>query len=108
HSFVLNETAVREFNIASPVIGRRIDNNGLEGLIVGVVKDFRFQNLRETTKPMVLYKQNNWGMFFLVKAVSGTERRALQDAQRVIKTRFQNAVFNYKFLDEEFNAIYRK
>src|SRR5690606_29790191 len=108
HGFVVNETAVREFNIEPPVVGTRIDNNGREGVIVGVVKDFRFQNLRETTRPMVFYKQNNWGMYFLVKAHAGTERQALQDVEGVMKARFPNAIFNYRFLDEEFDAMYRK
>ena len=106
--FVVNETAVREFNIKPPVVGARIDNNGKEGVIIGVVRDFRFQNLRETTRPMVFYKKNNWGGYFLVKAQVGTERQALRDAETVMKARFPNEIFNYRFLDEEFDAIYRK
>src|SRR5262249_9131071 len=47
HNFILNETAVNEFNIRKPVLGQRFTFQGDTGKIIGIVKDFHFASLHE-------------------------------------------------------------
>ncbi len=54
---VINETAWKMINVEDPV-GMLLQNKGWYGeasRIVGIVKDFNFQPLREKVKPAYLY-----------------------------------------------------
>lgn len=107
-ALILNETAVKDFQLAEPVIGTNMYNNGLDGVIIGVVKDFHFQNLREKIQPMVLYKRNNFGSSFIVKTTPNAVLSALSDVKQVMKSRFPNDIFTYRFIDDEFNTLYKR
>lgn len=107
NNMILNESAVKEFNIPQPVIGQKFRSNDREGVIIGVVKDFHFQDFREKIKPMVLHKKVNWGNQFLVKATTGSALKAVDDVKSVFKTHFPAQPFTYQFLDDEINQMYR-
>ncbi len=52
--FILNETAVKAARIKDP-IGKRFKLWQPEGIIIGVVKDFHFQSLRQAIKPAIFH-----------------------------------------------------
>jgi putative ABC transport system permease protein len=53
-SFILNETAIREMSLDSP-IGKQFRLNKKEGVIIGVVKDFHFSSMRTKVAPLILH-----------------------------------------------------
>nr|WP_255501935.1 FtsX-like permease family protein [Olivibacter sp. SDN3] len=108
NALILNETAVKDFQLAEPVIGTNMYNNGLDGVIIGIVKDFHFQNLREKIRPMVIYKKNNWGSSFIIKTRPNAVLPALRDVKQVMKNRFPNDILTYRFIDDEFNTLYKR
>jgi ABC-type antimicrobial peptide transport system permease subunit len=108
HQIVLNETAVREFEISQPVIGRRFYSNGNEAIISGIVKDFHFQDLHQKINPIVIEKKSHWGSHLIIKTQPKAAQEALLVTQRLFKEHFPGSVFSYKFLDDEFDQIYRK
>ena len=68
HNAVLNETAVREFNIHKPVIGQRFVSQGDTGVIIGVVKDFYYKSLHEKIGPVVIRTEDENNTTFLIRA----------------------------------------
>lgn len=108
NNMILNETAVREFNIPQPVIGQKFRSNDRDGVIIGVVKDFHFQNLREKISPMILHKKSNWGNQLLIEANAGFALRAVNDVKSVFEDRFPAELFSYQFLDDEIEQMYRE
>ena len=107
HNSILNETAVREFNIHKPVIGQRFTSQGDTGVVIGVVKDFYYKSMHEKIVPVVIRSadENNWS--FLVKISPGKIKEVQQSAEKVWKQFFADEPFSYSFLDEEFDKLYR-
>jgi len=106
--FLINETAVRALGLHSPqdAIGKRLV--GWEGgKIVGVVKDFHFQGLQQEIRPLVV--TNFTWMFSFITLTLSTEEisRTLSFAQDKWKELFPGIPYEYYFLDEDFNRLYR-
>ncbi|HMI78647.1 MAG TPA: FtsX-like permease family protein, partial [Ferruginibacter sp.] len=106
HNSILNETAVREFNIHKPVIGQRFVSQGDTGVIIGVVKDFYYKSLHEKIGPVVIRIENEYSSNFLVKTAPGKIIAATESAEKVWKKFFPAEPFSYKFLNEEFDKLY--
>jgi ABC-type antimicrobial peptide transport system permease subunit len=107
HNSILNETAVREFNIHQPVIGQRFVAQGDTGVVIGVVRDFYYKSLHEKIGPVVIRNQDEYTSSFLVKSAPGKVTEARDAASRVWSSFFPAEPFNSKFLDEEFEQLYR-
>jgi putative ABC transport system permease protein len=106
--FLINETAMRAFGLHSPqdAIGKRLV--GWEGgKIVGVVKDFHFQGLQQEINPLVI-TNFSW-MFSSITLTLSTEEisQAFSFAQGKWKELFPGIPYEYYFLDEDFNRLYR-
>jgi len=108
---LINETAAKLFAGADPVNKKlyRIDDLSTGKLvaynIIGVIKDFNFNSLREQVAPLVLtLRQDNGAM---AVRISGSDIPGLL---KEIKTRWKSMApaepFAYTFLDEEFNRQY--
>lgn len=107
HNSILNETAVKEFNIRKPVIGQRFVSQDDTGVIIGVVKDFYYKSLHEKISPVVIKNVNDYNSTFLVKTSPGKIVEAQKAAKDVWNKFFASEPFAYKFLDEEFEKLYR-
>jgi len=107
NNVVLNETAVKEFNIHLPVVGQRFTFKGNKGQIVGVVKDFNYQSLRNKTGPLVAYISPFWYQLFMVRIAAGNESATVQNIQNVWRTFLPDDPFEYNFLDDSFNQLYK-
>jgi putative ABC transport system permease protein len=70
-SAILNETAVRVLGYSNPAqaIGKRFQQFGAAGNIIGVVKDFHFRSLQETIRPLILFLSPEFGGLFLYFAI---------------------------------------
>jgi ABC-type antimicrobial peptide transport system permease subunit len=100
-NFILNETAIRELNIHEPHIGQRLG----EGRIIGVVKDFHYRSLHEKIGPLVF--ENNWYENITFKTHAGQSAEAIQAAKKIWKNFFPNDPFEFVFLDDAFNNLYK-
>src|SRR6202000_2090991 len=54
---ILNETAVSLLGYTNPTqaVGKRFQQFGTKGYIIGVVRDFHFRSLQEKIKPLIMY-----------------------------------------------------
>jgi ABC-type antimicrobial peptide transport system permease subunit len=107
HNSILNETAVREFNIHQPVIGQRFVSQGDTGVIIGVVKNFYYKSMHEKIGPVVIRNIDEYNRTFLVKSLPGKVTEAQKAVNRVWSKFFPSEPFTYKFLDEEFEKLYQ-
>jgi putative ABC transport system permease protein len=110
---VLNEAAVRAFGWKDP-LGREVSINEIENAkVVGVVKDYHFWSLHQKIEPMLLSVSPDrtgakHGRFFIsvkirpggVPAVLGLVRKTY-DASKTLHP------FQYEFLDDRFDRLYR-
>jgi len=104
--FILNETAGREAGIKNP-IGKGFVFHRLHGTITGVVKDFHFNSLKEPIKSVILYYRKTDNYVVYVRTTAGAAQKAISAASRLWKGTGTNYPFEYQFLDETFDRLYK-
>ena len=105
-AIIFNESAIKSMGLEDPV-GKIIDLWGEKRKIVGVMKDFHFQSFRETVKPMffrIVPEQQSF--VFMARIEAGREKEVLQKLENTYSKFNPGYVFDYKFLDEDFQALY--
>jgi putative ABC transport system permease protein len=105
-NLVLNETAIREAGITNP-IGKRFNFHGTDCRIIGVVKDFVFESARNKVAPTVLMSMPNWNGTVYVRTSGQNTTQAIAAAERLWKKLYPQYPFEYAFLDENYNRLYR-
>jgi len=106
-NFILNQTAIKEAGISEPAVGRRFTLHGVNGTIVGVAKDFHFQDMRTPIRPMIMHYSTDWRGKMYIKTAGRDVSRALAAVERIWKQYNPNYDFIYSFLDSEFADQYK-
>ena len=103
--FILNETAVRQAGIKDP-IGKSFTLWQNKGTIIGVAKDFNYSSLKTAIEPAIFYYDpTGWAMY--VKTTGKDAPNAIAAAQKVWKGYASEFPFEYSFLDDDFNRMYK-
>ena len=103
--FILNETAVRQAGIKDPV-GKSFTLWQNKGTIIGVVKDFNYASLKTAIEPAIFYYDpRGWAMY--VKTTGKDAPKAIAAAQKIWKGYTSEFPFEYSFLDDDFNRMYK-
>ncbi|NDU97666.1 ABC transporter permease [Spirosoma terrae] len=105
-NYVINEATARMMNMNNPV-GKEVQFWMGKGRIVGVMKDFHMQSLHETIKPLILCFNYLNTSYLLVKTRPGQTQQAIADLEKLSKAYNPNYPFNFHFLDEEYEKLYR-
>jgi hypothetical protein len=102
---LINETAARAMGLQHPV-GTKVSMWGKDKTIIGLVKDFHVTSLHDAIVPMVFYFDPNHTSTVMVRLAAGHEKEALANMTDLYKQFNPGYVFEYKFLDEVFQAMY--
>ena len=108
-AMVLNETATKLFGYRTPqeAIGHKFDQWGRQGKIIGVVKDFHFQSLQQSMKPLSMRIEPD-RMDKITTEIAATNIPATISAiENQWKTYIPDRPFSYYFLDDSFDKQYR-
>ena len=98
---IYNEAAIEALGITDPV-GKII--NGKE--ILGVAKNFHFQSLHELIKPYCFRMEPQSASNIMVKIKNGSEDETIKKIQKLYTMANPGFVFNYRFLDQDFQVQY--
>lgn len=101
---ILNEAAVNAIDIEEP-IGGTIDLMGRKE-IIGVVKNYHFESFHQEIKPMVFILSPGSENKIMVKLESGMIKESLGKIQSSYEKFNPGFVFNYRFLDDDYQALY--
>ena len=109
HSMILNEAAVKMFGYRSPeqAIGRKFDQWGRNGTIVGVMKDFHFQSLQEKIQPLSMRIEPGACDLVSVNVDGHHLPTTIAAIEQTWKSVLPDKPFSYYFLDERFDKQYR-
>ncbi len=112
NSVLINETALKLINEPNP-IGKKLNWDGKEVIIVGIVKDFNIGNPSEVIPPMSFFhlKTIPWFMGTLhniyVDADAENMEETLADIEKFwIKNVDSDFPFSYDFVDKEYKRSY--
>jgi len=104
--FILNETAIRQAGITNPV-GKRFKFHEIEGQIIGVVRDFHSESARKDVFPLVLFSRPAYNGVLHVRTTGTGAPQAIVAAERLSKRDNPDGLFEYKFLNETYDRMYR-
>lgn len=107
-SFILNETAVKDFHLAVPATGQPFIFKGDTGQIIGVVKDFVYKSMHQKTGPLVVFNNPNWRNQFIVRIKAKNTAAALAGIETAWKKFLPGNPFEYNFMDDSFSTLYKK
>jgi len=110
---VINETAVKELGLKEPIGKRFLKEFGdaAEGefvTIIGVLKDFHFHSLHHEILPMLIrpLSESEW-FYTSIKIRPENIKKTLDLIERTWRKFSRGQPFEFSFLDEDFNNLYR-
>jgi hypothetical protein len=106
-AFVINEEVAKLMGRES-VVGESCMFFGREGTIVGVMKNWHYQPVRRKIEPLVLYVAPERTWIMLIRIAAGNISESIKAIENVWKRVIPTYPFEYYFLDENFDEMYRR
>ena len=112
NTIIINETAVRELNLANPVGQRMIwaerRDTAVYATVIGVVNDFHYASFREPIQPFAFLVRNDFFVQFdftsklFVRTAGVRNSGMLPQLEEIWKELVPGRPFTYVFMDESF------
>jgi len=104
NEIIFNESAIKSMGLKYPV-GKTVRFWGKDKQIVGVTEDFNFESLYQTVKPC-FFQIEPVMPNIIVKIKGGTERQTIAQIRQAFTSFNKGLSFDYRFLDDEYQALY--
>jgi len=106
-AFILNETAVKDFGwTADNAIGRKVDQGGSKGRVIGVTKDFHYVSLHHAVAPLLLRLAARVGRLS-IRLKSDNIPVAVDRVGETWKKLAPNLPYTFNFLDQQYDKQYK-
>ena len=102
---ILNQAAVDVMGLQNP-IGKTIRFWGSDKQVIGVVKNFNFESLRQKINPLILYFNPEKTLDIMVRIESGNERHVLAELEKLYSRFNPGFTFDYHFFDTAYETQY--
>jgi putative ABC transport system permease protein len=104
--FVINEEVAKLMGRES-VVGENCMFFGRKGTVIGVMKNWHYQPVRNKIEPLALYIEPEWTRVMLIRIATGNISESIKAIENVWKRVIPTYPFEYYFLDENFDEMYR-
>ena len=112
--YIINETLAKELlkedsskATMESLVGKQFGFDS-SGYIVGIAKDFNFNSLHSKIETMFMFNQKDWGYGNMSVKINGDKpKEAIAFIESVWKKDCTDTPFDYQFLDDHFNELYR-
>ena len=117
--FILNEEAVKSLGWTNEgAINKTFGSSEItdwnsgqweerNGKVIGVLKDFHFESLREKIVPTVYFVAPYMAWNYVIRIQPGDIPNTIAHIEKVWKARHPDIDFNYTFVDENFATLYQ-
>jgi putative ABC transport system permease protein len=112
NAVLINETAAKEFKACKPLgkILSAVEVSGRRNTykIIGVVKDFNYESLHQTVRPLVFHLSSvkQAGVYFTIRVKSNDVKNTLASIEKVWHEFAGNKYFKCTFIDENLARMY--
>jgi len=104
--FIVNEAAIRGMDMKDP-IGKRFSMWGIDGHIIGVVKDFHVNSVYEEIFPLVIANALENTSYVTIRAAEGRQAEAIAHMQSQYAEFMPGHIFDYQFLADSHRNMYQ-
>ncbi|MEQ9403435.1 MAG: ABC transporter permease [Cyclobacteriaceae bacterium] len=106
--FILNESAAEKlFATEENPVGEVVEMSGRSGKIVGIVRDFHFRSFHHEIDPLAINIEEPYNLTMMIKIAPGDFKGSLQKIENALNSADPMYVFDYQFLDDQFNQAYQ-
>lgn len=107
-AFIINETAMKDFGWTSQnALGKKVNQNGRQGVIVGVMKDFHYRSLHHKIEPLMLTMNFYAYNVLSLKIKSAIIPSVVEGIGKQWKALAPTLPFRYSFLDQDYDKLYK-
>jgi ABC-type antimicrobial peptide transport system permease subunit len=105
-AFLVNEEVAKIMGKES-VVGERFSHFGVDGTIIGVIKNYHFRSVRNVIEPHILLITDSNIMFALIRIQSDDIKSSMAYVEKSWNKTVPGYPFNYTFFDDTFDAMFR-
>ena len=106
-NFLVNEEVVKIMGIGDPV-GKSFRFMGLNGRIVGVMKNFHFKGADQVIEPIAFALTDTSGLNqILIRLTPGNIPASLKSVERIWKEVIPDYPLDYHFIDQDYENLFR-
>ncbi len=105
-NFIINEVAADIMGFDDP-IGKKLSFWGINGKIIGVVKNFHMTSLREAIAPLIITCIDVSGSSVVMVRTHGNLQEALLSLEEITKRVYPDSEFDYQFVDDALEDSYK-
>lgn len=102
---IFNEAGIEFMGLEDP-IGKVVKLYGEDVEIIGVTEDFHFDSFHEVVKPLFFYYNPENTNLVLAKISAGDEMETIQSIEALHEKFNAGFLMDYRFLDEDYQALY--
>ena len=109
YAFLINENMAELMGYADvhAAIGDQVNLNGRKGYIQGVFNNFYTQSMREDLESLVFFIEPSQYNHLIVKLETDNMKEALAFMEKKWDKVFPHRPFEYQFLDEQYDRLYK-
>ncbi|MEQ8628427.1 ABC transporter permease [Ekhidna sp.] len=105
-NFIINEVMAELMGFEDP-LNKGLTFWGIEGRVVGVVKNFHMRNLHEPIAPLIISCIDPAGTGLALVRIQGDPNNALKSMENVLSTLNPQSDFDYEFVDQAYAESYQ-
>ena len=106
-NFLVNEEVVKIMGV-DEAVGKSFSFMGINGRIVGILKNFNFKGADQPIEPIAFALTGpEYLNFILIRLTPGNIPEALETAEKVWKNALPEYPFDYTFIDEDYDNLFR-
>jgi putative ABC transport system permease protein len=106
-TYLINETAVKQYDLKNPIGQFITPGNGKKGQIIGVIKDFHYRGLNYEKTPLLLFYTPDYVNYVNIKVDNNNIRMALNRIKTTWNEICPAFAFEYSFLDQTYDLQYK-
>jgi putative ABC transport system permease protein len=108
-ALIVNEAAAKQYGYTNPadIVGKKFNQWGRAGTVIGVVKDFNFSSLHRNIEPLTLPFDAYSSRYVSIKIKPDDIPQTVRQVEAVWKNLAPHRPFLYSFLDDDFNRQYK-
>jgi putative ABC transport system permease protein len=109
-SIILNETAYKQMGFTNMNEATVLTYNGPQPTllkVIGILKDFNFESLKTNIRPMAIMLGPEPNLEMAVRLSPGKTQEQIQLLESIWKKYAPEAPFEYSFIDQNFDALFR-
>jgi len=107
NNVIINDALAKIMNRKN-IIGSLLMNNGSKYTIVGVINDFVYNDMYSPAAPLIMFPDTTNAFCLTMRFKPNTNLAvALPAVEKVIKANNPDYPFEYKFIDDDFNKLFK-